>query len=119
MISVDDNAMGAICDSPADRVVDSPLQMRRSMSAQSLSSRAESFVSFGAEGEEVGGSEIRENSKLRNELMDLGERVAKIALRSDLFQRGAGILVSQVSESFSTSHGSRLPSEKLSDKQQK
>ena len=120
MESLPDGEMGAISDSPADSVMSwAPIKRRTSTPAQSLSPRDESFVSFGEEGEEVVGNEIRENSKLRTELKGLSEQVARIAVQNEGFQKDAGILVSQVSESLSTSDGSRLNSAKLDETQQK
>ena len=90
MKSVEDNATSAISDSPSDSAVYSPVKRRMSMSARSLSPRAESFASFGEEGEKRSGCGIRENSKLGNELKELSERVSVLPFEMTFSKRVQG-----------------------------
>ena len=79
----------------------SPVKRRRSMSVQSLMSRAP-FVSF----DEEGGGEI-----LSQEVGALRERAEQMAMQNENFQRDAVILVKQVGESLGMLDGARLKNE--------
>ena len=107
---MEDQTLSAISDSPASSggvKSGSTAKRRRSGSFQSLMSRADSFVSFDENGEDEVESQIRENSKLRNDLRELQGKVGQIALQSECFQKDASILVKQVSESLQISDDSR------------
>ena len=122
--SDNDQDTNAINDSPVSSVSSVsatsmiPIKRRRSGSAQSLVSRADSFVSFDEEGESVIGSQIRENTKVRGDLEVLQGKVGQIATQGECFQKDASILAKQVSESLHTLDKSRVKSESVATAQQ-
>lgn len=110
---------GAISDSTGDSVTArAPVKRRISTSAQSLSSRAESFAPFGEECEEVAGGGESGKFKVGKWATGIERTGSKIAIRNEGFQKDDGILGSLSSESLATLDGSRAKSEKLAEHQQ-